>query len=84
MDNNIETFNKNMTVFYSKTTKEVRAISGGIQDFEFFGINKDDYSIIYDKVVVEYDSYAIRNMTLFKIENGDLKLIDKEMLNKYI
>lgn len=80
---NIEDSNSKMTVFYSKKTGLIKAVISGKQDMSFFGENEVDYIEIYDKIIVEKDSYVINNSYLFIIENNLLKLKEGIDLSKY-
>lgn len=80
----IEECEKSMTVFYSKQTGDIKAISGGFQTMDFFGENKVDFEIIYDFKVVERDEYVIDNINVFKIEDEKLKLKETRDLSKYL
>lgn len=82
----IDEMNKVMTIFYSKQDGRIVASATGKQDIEFFGKEANDFSIIYDYVVVEKDEYILDNADKFKIEEGQIVLRPEEMnvLNKYI
>jgi len=63
----IEENNNSMTIFYSKSTGNIKSLATGIQDMNLFGADKDDYSIIWDFVVLPKDEYVINNWKQFKI-----------------
>lgn len=56
-----------MTLFYSKRTGEIKCCATGIQDMSFWGKDAEDYSIIWDCVVLEKDEYVIRNREKFRV-----------------
>lgn len=80
----IEEHEKNMTVFYSKQTGDIKSIAGGIQTMDFFADNKVDYEIIYGFIVVEKDNYVMENMNNFRVINRDIKLKEKIDVSKYL
>ncbi|MCS4570228.1 hypothetical protein FZ989_06615 [Clostridium perfringens] len=82
MDNSIKNFEKKVTLFYSKTTGDIKLHAGGIQDMSYFGTEKDDYN--YKFIVVDKDDYLLNNLENFKVENGKLKLKNNDILAKYI
>lgn len=80
----IEEHQNSMTLFYSKQTSEIKSYATGIQDMNYFGINKIDFEIIYDFIVVERDEYVISNLDLFKVTNNKVILKENIDLSKYI
>ena len=68
----IKTHQNNMTLFYSKKTGEIKSYATGIQDMNYFGNDKEDYTLIWDYVVIPRDDKVIRNLEIFKI-NLDTK-----------
>lgn len=80
----IEEHQNSMTLFYSKQTSEIKSYATGIQDMNYFGINKIDFEIIYDFIVVERDEYVISNLDLFKVTNYKVILKENIDLSKYI
>ena len=63
----IEEMNSNMTIFYSKSSGDIKSLATGIQDMDMFGVNAADYSIIWDFVVLAIDDYVLKNPDQFKI-----------------
>lgn len=68
-------FENKVTIYYSKRTGEIQTFCTGIQDMNFFGSNKEDYSIIWDFIVCDYIDTIIQNLNLFyvDIETKDIK-----------
>lgn len=64
----------NMTVFYSKSTGDIKVTASGDQDFNFFGSDQADYRLIYGRIVIEDDEYVRMNPNLFTIADEQLKL----------
>lgn len=82
----IKEFENKMTLFYSRQTGKITTLCFGIQDMSFYGEDIEDYSIIYDYIVVDKDEYVINNIEKFMIEEGKVVLKPEEMnvLSKYI
>lgn len=74
-----------MTIFYSKRTGEIKSICTGIQNMDYFGNDKEDFKLIWDCIVVEFDRYILDNYKLFKVnlENKQLEMLPNKILNKY-
>ena len=72
-------FESKMTIFYSKRTGEILTFCTGVQDMSLFSKNADDYSIIWDYVVVNYDNFVIKNIYSFVVnkETKELSFISK-------
>jgi len=59
--------NEKMTVFYSKSSGKITGVCKGIQDMSFFGDFENDFSIIYDYVVLPYNLDTIKNAKNYQI-----------------
>lgn len=57
---------KKITIFYSKSTGDIKAFCSGEQDMSFFSSNKDDLSIIWDYIVLENDNNIQNNLMFDK------------------
>jgi hypothetical protein len=66
-----------LTLFYSKSTGDIKAFCTGTQCMNYFGSNKDDLSIIWDFIVVDYDKDLIRNKDDFCIDLNTKTVIEK-------
>lgn len=73
-----------LTIFYNKRTGDIKEYCTGVQDMNWFGDEKQDYEIIFDYIVIDYDGYLMNNPHMFKIENGKVKLKENTNLSKYI
>ena len=71
-------FESKMTIFYSKRTGEIQTFCTGGQDMSLFSKTADDYSIIWDYVVVVYDSFVIKNIYSFVVNTTTKELSLKE------
>ena len=79
----IEEFNKNMTIFYSKRTGDIKGASSGIQDMSVYGEDCTDYSLIFSYIVLPIDDYVIRNIKQFKINIDTKQLEMLPQVNQY-
>lgn len=84
MSYSIEEMQDSMTVYFSKRTGEIKSIVGGIQSMEVFGVDKEDYELIWDLVVIEKDEYVMQNMDKFRVDEGNIKLKENIDLSKYM
>ena len=70
----IKTHQSNMTLFYSKKTGEIKSYATGIQDMNYFGNDKEDYTLIWDYIVIPRDDKVLRNLEMFKINLDNKEL----------
>lgn len=77
----IKEHEKSMTLFYSKRTGIIKGYATGIQDMSFYGNNAEDFSIIWDYIVVEKDRQVLDNIEKFIINTETREL---EILPEYI
>lgn len=61
---------KELTLFYSKSTGKVKYYCTGIQTMDYFGEDKEDYN--YNVLVVENDSFITQHLDDFVVENNEL------------
>lgn len=61
-----------ITLYYSKSTGKIKNFATGIHDMRFYGDDIDDYSKIYDFIVVDYDKFIENNFNNFTVINGSL------------
>ena len=80
----IEENKKKMTIFYMKSDGSIVNFSTGIQDMNFYGEHKEDYSKIYDCIVVDFDDYVMNNLKDFYVNTEENKLKLKQNLRKYM
>lgn len=73
-----------LTVFYNKRTGSIKELCGGEQDMNWFGEEAQDYELIYDFVVVDYDSYILENYMSMEVVNDEVKIIQNEVPEKYL
>lgn len=67
----------NMTVFYFKSSGDIKSIVSGVQSMDTFGIHKLDYEQIIDFIVIPLDLYVTTNISFFKvnIQNKQLEML---------
>ena len=82
----IEENSKKMTIFYMKSDGAIVNFCTGIADMNFYGTHEEDYSQIYDFIVIDYDEYIMNNLFNFyvDIEEKRVKLIQTQDLSKYM
>lgn len=80
----IEAPKEQMTLFYSKRTKEIKAYTGGEIDFGYFGDDQEDMEIIYDRLVMELDEFVLDNTEKFKVVDSELKLKEAEIPERFL
>lgn len=74
----LDVYKDKMTLFYSKKSGEIQTFCTGVQDMNFFGENKDDYTVIWDFLVVDYNDKVLNNLSMFVIDldSKSIKLKD--------
>lgn len=63
-----------MTIFYRKANGEIKQFATGIQDFNLFGEEQEDYKLIWDMVILDRDDYVLKNIKDFIINNNQAML----------
>ena len=81
---NITQEQSKMTIFYNKRLGTIQAIVGGIQDMSYFGNEEEDFKVIYDYIVIDYDEYVINNSNNFYVGERQLKFKSTENITKYL
>lgn len=71
----LEEHQNNMTIFYNKRNGDIKGYATGIQDMSFYGDNAEDFSLIWDYVVLKKDQQVLDNIEKFKI-NTETKEIE--------
>lgn len=70
-----------MTIFYRKKDGEIKGFATGIQDMSFYGDNAEDFSLIWDFVVLERDQQVLDNIEKFKINTETKEIL---LLQEYV
>ena len=73
-----------LTVYYNRRTGVIKELCGGEQDMTWFGEEQEDYELIFDYLVVEYEGYVLSNPHQFIVLDGELKLNSESSLSKYL
>ena len=73
-----------LTVYYNRRTGVIKELCGGEQDMAWYGEEQEDYELIFDYLVVEYDGYVLSNPHQFIVLDGELKLNSESSLSKYL
>lgn len=73
-----------MTVYFNKRTGTITDLCTGQNDMNWYGEEKDDYALIFDFVVIEYDAYVFTNHHQFKVIDGAIKLCNQSDFSKYL
>lgn len=76
--------NEKMTLFFSKRTGEIKGYVTGVGSMDYYGDDKEDYSIIFDYTVVDLDDYVLNSINQFVIRDGEIKLKENIDLEKYL
>lgn len=86
MGYSIEDHEASMTVFYSKSTGEIKNLCTGIQDMNFYREDAEDFSQIWTFIILTKDGYVLENPNKFKMDlTGDKPVlsIKPESVNQY-
>lgn len=75
---NLEEYKDKMTLFYSKRTGEIQTFCTGVQDMNLFGDNKEDYDVIWDFIVIDYNNKILNNKDMFCVDLSSKTLRLKE------
>ena len=86
MEHNIAEHEASMTVFYSKSTGEIKRACSGIHDFKMFVIDAEDFSSIWSLTVIKKDDNVLQNPNNFKMDLSGAEpilSIKQEAVNQY-
>lgn len=61
-------FKDKMTLYYSKRTGEIQTFCTGSQNMNLFSTNKQDYELIWDFLVLDYNDKVLNNLSMFAID----------------
>lgn len=57
-----------MTIYYRKANGEIKQLMSGVNDMSVFGEEQEDFGLIWDYIVVEYDEYVRDNVRHFYVD----------------
>ena len=73
-----------LTLFYNRRTGDIKELCTGEQNMDWFGDERQDYEIIFDYLVIDFDGYIMENPHLFRIKEGKVRLKEGAGLSKYL
>jgi len=73
-----------MTIFYNTRLGVIKEMAGGVQSFDWFGAEAEDYSQIYDLLIVDEDTFIWQNYQDMVVTDGLLKLNESTTPSKYL
>jgi len=74
-----------MTVFYKKENGNIDKVFIGIQDMNVYGQYKDVFSMVFDFIVTNYDSYVQNHMEMFYVDTETKQLkLKSELVQNYL
>lgn len=73
-----------LTIFYNKRTGTIKELCSGVQTMDWFGEEAQDFEMIYDMTVVDFDKYILDNYMKMEVVNGEVKLVVAPVPEKYI
>lgn len=83
IENNIENYSKNMTVFFNKRTGEIKYVISGIQDMNSFDDIEPDLRIIWDYEILPRNMEVMMNPKSYIVAEGRIYL-NSDMKNSII
>lgn len=83
IENNIENFEKYMTVYFNKSTGKIIACPSGIADMTPYEAQDPQLLEIWDYEILPIDHGVMYNRDNFKIQNGEIRLVKELNLVKY-
>lgn len=75
---NIQEHENSMTIFYRKADGAIKRTTTGIQNMGIFGDEAEDYSLIWDYVILDKDEYVLRNPFNFRVNPTTKQIEIKE------
>lgn len=73
-----------LTIFYNKRTGVVKELCSGEQDMDWFGDEKQDYELIFDYIIVDFDAFILENYMYMKVVDGAIKMEKQEVPSRYL
>lgn len=73
-----------LTIFYNKRTGSIKELCGGEQDMNWFGDEAQDYELIFDYLIVDYDPYILQNYMNMEVVDGKVKMIQTDVPAEYL
>lgn len=73
-----------MTLYYNRRTGTITELCTGANNMNWFGDEQEDYSLIFDYIVPDYDQYVFNNHNQFRVVDGAIVLNEAAAINKYV
>lgn len=73
-----------LTIFYNKRTGTIKELCGGEQDMNWFGDEAQDYELIFDFLVVDYDPFILQNYMNMEVVDGEIKMKEIKVPDMYL
>ncbi|MEH7490826.1 hypothetical protein [Neobacillus niacini] len=73
-----------LTIFFNKRTGTIKSYCTGVQSMDFFGDEQEDYSLIFDFILVDYDPFVIQNIDNFQVIDRNLKIKQSAVPEQYL
>lgn len=68
-------YDNKMTIYYRKKTGEIKEFMSGECDMSVFGVEQEDYELIWDYIHVEMDEMVRNNRSQFSVDVETKELI---------
>lgn len=83
IENNIENFEKHMTVYFNKKSGKIVACPSGISDMSPYMDYDPELLKIWDYEILPLDIEVMYNRDNFIVQNGELKIVKSIQEPKY-
>lgn len=67
-------FRDKMTIFYKKRNGDIISVLDGEHDMSMYGDMKEDYSLIYDFIVIPNTVSLHRNFNLYIVKDNEVSI----------
>ena len=68
-------YDDKMTIYYRKKTGEIKEFMSGECDMSVFGVEQEDYELIWDYIHIEMDEMVRNNRSQFSVDLETKELI---------
>ena len=72
-----------LTIFFNRRTGIIKELCSGAQTMDWFGEEAQDFELIYDFIIVEFDQYILENYMSMKVVDRELKAKQEHIPEKY-
>lgn len=69
-------FRDKMTIFYKKRNGDIISVLDGEHDMSMYGDMEEDYSLIYDFIVIPNTVSLHRNFNLYIVKDNEVSIRD--------